>query len=219
MLIQDVLCDTLISPTALDYQKRVKQARSKSQDVSSAPILRGDQTVAIQDSQYYTVEFDLAIDGSALKLLQTPDHLLIVKKTHSCDVLTPLSPMADTNVSRFHFQTSSQKGAQVMSRQKVVGTTFHALPPYTEFAGQVDRSTQTPTLVGQALLLPEPKNAYDPHAVAVIAKLKSGKPFKIGYLGKNTPLQASITRPTLAKLAIVAYSENGDFNDSYLVEV
>ena len=216
MLIQNILTRTFTNPDALKYQEQIQKHQSTFQDVSQIPIARGEHAIAINQIQYNVSEFDIAVQGNVNKLFQTPEHLLVIETDKNYDVLTPIVSIKDTNVSWFRFQ-KTQKGDTQM--QKVVGTTFHNPPRYTQFEGKIDKKAQTPTLTGQAILLPEPDNKYDPNAVAVIAKLADGTAFKIGYLGKDTPLQKQIQKPVVAKLVIMAYSENGDLNDSYLVEV
>lgn len=80
--------------------------------------------------------------------------------------------------------------------EKVVGTTFRFKEQgekhYTEFAGVIDKTGDIPTLSGTAILMPEPDNAYDPNAVLVIAKMKDGSAFKLGYLPKGSKLQREI---------------------------
>lgn len=109
-----------------------------------------------------------------------------------------------------------------MIEEKVVGTTFafkeQGMKYYTDFAGTVV-DEGTPQLTGVAILMPDPTNKYDPHAVAVVAKLKNGKPFRVGYLARGSQLYESVKENVLARLIILAYSENGDYNDAYTVQV
>lgn len=220
MLISNILMREFTNPTALTYQQQIKLEMSQFKDANTSTIARGDYAIRINGVQYSADEFDKCVTGQTKSLFQTPSKLLVISNTENdYDVLTPIEPIEDTNVSLFMFKPKDEKGASTMKSQKVVGTTFNAPHYYKDFAGQVDPNGETPTLVGEAILMPEPTNQYDPNAVAVIAKMADGSPFKLGYLGKGTPMQAAIKAPTMAKLVVIAYSENGDYNDSYLVEV
>lgn len=70
----------------------------------------------------------------------------------------------------------------------------------------------------QALLVPEPRNPYDPKAVMILVKGPNGKPFKIGYIPKESSIKLLITRPIPADLAIFFYSlEDQNLSDSYKI--
>ena len=220
MLISNILTREFTNPAALARQQQIKLEMPQFKDVSASVIARGDYAIRINGIQYSVDEFDKCVTGQTKSLLQTPSKMLVISNTEDdYDVLTPIEPINDTNVSLFMFKSKDEKGVSTMKSQKVVGTTFNETHYYKDFAGQVDSDAGTPTLVGEAILMPEPTNQYDPNAVAVIAKMADGSPFKLGYLGKGTPMQAAIKAPTMAKLVVIAYSENGDYNDSYLVEV
>lgn len=100
---------------------------------------------------------------------------------------------------------------------KVVGTSFRPLPP-NKFIEILDKPFDidgVPTALAQAVLVPEPTNEYDPNAVQVVVKLNTGEAFPIGYIGKDDPWQARITKPVLATLRISDYSQVGNYNPSY----
>ena len=193
MLISNILTREFTNPTALTYQQQIKLEMSQFKDANTSTIARGDYAIRINGVQYSADEFDKCVTGQTKSLFQTPSKLLVISNTENdYDVLTPIEPIEDTNVSLFMFKPKDEKGASTMKSQKVVGTTFNAPHYYKDFAGQVDPNGETPTLVGEAILMPEPTNQYDPNAVAVIAKMADGSPFKLGYLGKGTPMQAAI---------------------------
>lgn len=121
---------------------------------------------------------------------------------------------------------------------KVVGTTNYVKPYidddlpfelYDENSPRYKEVSQDPNLlkeytsdldVGltQALLVPEPDNPYDPKAVMVLVKALNGKPFKLGYIPKDSSIKLLITRPTPADLAVFFYSlEDQNLSDSYKV--
>ena len=108
-------------------------------------------------------------------------------------------------------------------QSKIVGTTFRfqeqGAITFDDIAG-AKKTTENgvPVKVGQALLLPEPENKYDPHAVKVIAKLANGKTYDLGFLPKNSQAALAVTKPIIAKLLAYGYSTVGSYNDSYAVE-
>lgn len=107
--------------------------------------------------------------------------------------------------------------------QKVVGTTFafeEQRPlKIDDFDGTISNFDGTPQLIGSAVLMPQPDNKFDPNAVMVIAKLKDGSTFRIGYLPRGSELYESVKKPVLARLIVLGYSVVGDYNDEYSVQV
>lgn len=108
---------------------------------------------------------------------------------------------------------------------KVVGTTFRFEEQgpvhFDDFAGKVkpaQNQEDVPEKIGMAVLLPEPTNKYDPHAVQVIAKMKDGSTYFLGYLPKGSSACLSVKEPVLAKLFIYNYSSLGSYSDSFAVE-
>lgn len=99
---------------------------------------------------------------------------------------------------------------------KVVGTTFHPLPP-----GSLIKVIDTfdhdniPSALTKVILMPEPDNQFDPNAVAVVVELEHGEAFTIGYIGKEDPWQSRITTPTLAMMRITDYATAGNYNASF----
>lgn len=107
---------------------------------------------------------------------------------------------------------------------KVVGTTFRFEEQgpvhFDDFAGKVKLkgTSDVPTKIGLAVLYPEPDNKYDPNAVRVIAKMKDGSTYFLGYLPKGSSACLSVKEPILAKLFIYGYSSLGGYSDSFAVE-
>lgn len=101
--------------------------------------------------------------------------------------------------------------------EKVVGTTYREHPPVSELVGEIDKSGEIPIFTGQALLVPEPTNEYDPNAIAVVAQKKDGNVHHVGYLGKHTELYTKTKNITPAILRIFGYSTIG-LTDSFQVE-
>lgn len=199
-------------------------------DVSNEPIKRGDSRVEIHGRQYDVNEYDRCVQGAVSRLLVLdPAHLndnsytnyLIVEHAggEQFDAISAVDDILDTNVNTYKFTN----GAKTMAREKVVGTTFrfkeHGFKEFTEFAGSVENENGTPVLTGQAILLPEIDNQYDPDAIKVVAKMADGSAFHIGYLPRGSAMQKQIQTPTPATLIITAYSTNGDYNDAYAVEL
>lgn len=210
------------SPETSEIKKMILESHDLLTDISSQPIYRGDTTVSINDVMYNVDDYDQCVNGHTTNLYQTPDKQLIVRNGETYDVIMKTENKKDTNISKYLFIPARENGEKKMI-EKVVGTTFRFKEQgeknFTEFAGVIDKTGDIPTLQGRAILVPDPQNKYDPNAVMVIAQMKDGSAFHLGYLPKDSQLQQVIKTNTLAKLNIIAYSEGGDYNDSFLVEV
>lgn len=103
-------------------------------------------------------------------------------------------------------------------KEKVVGITFRPQPEFNTIKGEKKDANGVPYTIGQALLIPEPSNAYDPNAVAVVIELEDGGSAHIGYLPKGTQLYTDVTAPTLARVHAFNYDMVG-MNRSYKVEI
>lgn len=209
------------NPAILDIRKLIVESHSTLIDVTHEPIYRGDTTIRINGSTYNVDAYDQCVIGSTTNLYQTPDNQLIIRSGGRYDVIFTTNQTEDKNVTKYNFIPATDNGGKQMI-ENVVGTTFRFSEQgerhYTEFAGTIDNSGNVPTLTGKAILIPEPTNVYDPNAVLVIAQMKDGRAFNLGYLPKGSQLQQNIKSNTLAKLVITAYSEGGDFNDAFTVE-
>lgn len=208
--------------------KRCKQIIKNNErtNISHAVMTRGDNALEINNIQYDIDEVDACLDGHVVSLHHDKKHRLYFDTdTNNVHVVLPIKHQKDTNISTFTFQPSNQTaiGGESMSKltEKVVGTTFQEHKAYTEyFAVSEDVDHGATAITSVALLMPEPDNAYDPNAVMVIGKLKNGRPHPIGYLqsaAKGGQLQLKIKKPQQATLRIIAYSDSGDFNDTYIV--
>lgn len=190
-------------------------------NVSNDLIYRGEYTLTINNATYKASDYDTAVKGLANELLQSETNDLYIHNQDDTYIkISPIKAIDDVNVTKYKFKP---KGAISMISEKVVGTTFKFKEfgerNYTEFLGVDSNGTGTPVRTGKAILLPEPTNPYDANAIAVIAAMQNGKSFPLGYLARGSQLYNSIKSPTLAQLIITAYSEGGDFNDSYVVEI
>ena len=187
-------------------------------NVTSVDLFVGDHTIQILDNMYNVNDFYKHVQGDTTKLYQKDDYLIIVGDEIS--LIWAIDKIEDTNITALKLEP---KGKNNMTIEKVVGTTFtfqeHGNKHFEEFVGENVDCQATPTRVGQAILMPEPTNPFDANAIAVVVQMTDGKPFRLGYLSKTGLLYTKITAPTLAKLIITAYSEGGDYNDSYQVEV
>lgn len=210
------------SPETSEIKKMILESHDLLTDISSQPIYRGDTTVSINDVMYNVDDYDQCVNGHTTNLYQTPDKQLIVRNGETYDVIMKTENKKDTNISKYLFIPARENGEKKMI-EKVVGTTFRFKEQgeknFTEFAGVIDTTGDIPTLQGRAILVPDPQNKYDPNAVMVIAQMSDGSAFHLGYLPKGSQLQQVIKTNTLAKLNIIAYSEGGDYNDSFTVEV
>lgn len=102
---------------------------------------------------------------------------------------------------------------------KVAGTTFHQLPE-----GQYVRVNQTYNVDGiscadtDAILIPEPDNAYDPDAVKVMIPLENGQPFHIGYLPKDSELKYMVKHNYVATIMIKNFAlNNPQYSPSWII--
>lgn len=200
-------------------QKSIKDANLLN--VSNDIITRGDHVIEINNSQYDVEEVDTCFDGTILNLYQDTHHRLYLESDSDMHVVCPIKHQTDTNTSVFVFHP--KEGKNMTQTEKVVGTSFKEQKHHTDFFNRSETVKNGVTeIIGDAILMPEPDNPYDSYAVMVIAKLKNGKPHHIGYLKsaqKGGILQRKITHPQPAVLHITAYSDNGDFNDSYAVTI
>lgn len=212
--------------------KRCKQAIKNNErtNVSHAIMKRGDNALELNNIQYDIEEVDACLDGHIIGLYQDKKHRLYFDTdTDNVHVVLPIKHQKDTNISTFTFQPSENKmtgiGGEHMGKltEKVVGTTFQQHKDFSEyFATNEDVENGVTAITSIALLIPEPDNPYDPYAVMVVGKLKNGQPHQIGYLksaSKGGQLQLKIKQPQQAILRILAYSDNGDFHDTYTVTV
>ena len=209
-------------PDTQDIRNLILNENEKLIDVTNIPLFRGDNTISINHIAYDVNMYDQCVTGNTTKLYQTANNELIICNQEDYDVIYATNQTADRNVTKYQFIPAYQTGGTKMI-EKVVGTTFRFSEQgekhYTEFAGIEDKSGDVPTLTGKAILIPEPTNPYDPNAVLVIAQMKDGTAFNLGYLPKGSQLQQNVKSNTLAILHVTAYSEGGDFNDAFTVEV
>lgn len=225
MIIKNILTGEFNHKLAQSLQKSLQAQSVQKIDVTHSVIHRGDYAIRIGDysNQYNVDEFDTLVvgDASKIELITTPEfaNILLIHANHNNTALVPMKTVQDTNVTDYKLQI---KGDTNMI-EKVVGTSFsfkaNGDRHYTQFSGTDFQKDGIPSRKGQALLVPEPDNQYDANAVAVIAKMADGSPFHLGYLKKGGELYQKVTTPITAVLTIIAYSEGGDYNDSYTVEV
>lgn len=190
-------------------------------NVSKDVIYRGEHSVIINNITYNVNDYDAAVTGNSTALYQSKDkELVIANADGQYEKICPIDAFDDFNMTKYQFVP---KGETSMISEKVVGTTFkfkeYGERHYSQFAGVDSVENGIPVRTGQAVLLPEPQNQYDANAIAVVAAMADGSSFPLGYLGRGSTLYNEIKKPTLAKLVITAYSEGGDFNDSYVVEI
>jgi len=197
-------------------------------NVTHVIMKRGDNALEINNIQYDIEEVDACLDGHIVRLYQDKKHRLYFDTdTENVHIALPVKHQKDTNISTFTFQpkVDLSSGGEHMPTitEKVVGTTFQEHKDYSEyFAIREDIEHGVTSITSVALLIPEPDNPYDPHAVMVVGKLKNGQPHHVGYLQrseKGGQLQPRIKKPQQATLRILAYSDSGDFNDTYTVTV
>lgn len=210
--------------------KRCKQLIENNErtDVTHVIMKRGDNALEINNVQYDIEEVDACLDGTIISMHQDHKHRLYFDTVNdNVHIVLPIKHQKDTNISTFAFQprnTQTIGGEQMASiTEKVVGTTFREHKHYKEyFALNEDIENGVSAITTIALLIPEPDNAYDPNAVMVVGKLANGQAHQIGYLrsaARGGELQLRIKQPQQASLRILAYSDNGDFNDTYTVTV
>lgn len=210
--------------------KRCKQLIENNErtDVTHVVMKRGDNALEIRNVQYDIEEVDACLDGTIISIHQDHKHRLYFDTVNdNVHIVLPIKHQKDTNISTFAFQPRNAQtigGEQMASiTEKVVGTTFQEYKHYKEyFALNEDIENGVVAVTTIALLIPEPDNAYDPNAVMVVGKLANGQAHQIGYLRSATrggELQLRIKQPQQASLRILAYSDNGDFNDTYTVTV
>lgn len=107
-----------------------------------------------------------------------------------------------------------------MTKERVVGVTFVEQKPIVELVGKTVAPEEGDFGViefhTQALLVPEPTNEYDPTAVAVVIRTKSGEAHRVGYLARNSELKETIQGITPMNLVIYGYETIG-LSDSYVL--
>lgn len=109
-------------------------------------------------------------------------------------------------------------GIIMVTKIKVAGTTFHPIPKGARIAITKEEAVDNvPCAFTDAILLPEPTNAYDPEAVAVYIKMGDGSAFHLGYLPKTEPLKTQIKQTTLATILIKDYGQLGNYNASFVI--
>lgn len=217
--------DSVIAEPLEAYGKDTTTLLETSVDVTECIIARGDKYTVINNVTYRNEDYDYVVTGNAGLLLQHNSNLVVWYGGNDCSVITNVeNPEHDTNWSHYYFvpkKNGTGRGGASTMTEKVVGTTFRfpngQTPYYKLFDGTEVDANGTPGLTGTCVLVPEPDNQYDANAVMVIAKMADGKPLHIGYLPKGSQMQSQVTAPTPAILHIVAYSEGGDYNDSYTV--
>lgn len=244
MIIQNLMSTDDFSEYG-DYEKlcrRLKQNHEQLTDVTQEPFGRGDQTIVINNTTFSVHDFDMVVRGKTAKLYMTNTHELIVvnvEPTADMMIIMPIAAQKDTNfMTGYRFQPftdydDSKFKSRVLKKllmkeqtkrtitEKVVGTSFRPQPLFEDFAGTLstEPGDNAPVKISDALLIPEPNNPYDPHAVMVVAKLANNQPHHLGYLARGSYLQMHTHKPTKATLKITAYSTVGDYNDSYQVLV
>lgn len=244
MIIQNLISTDDFSEYG-DYEKlcrRLKQNHEQLTDVTQEPFGRGDQTIVINNTTFSVHDFDMVVRGKTAKLYMTNTHELIVvnvEPTADMTIIMPIAAQEDTNfMTGYRFQPftdydDSKFKSRVLKKllmkdqtkrtitEKVVGTSFRPQPLFEDFAGTLstEPGDNAPVKISDALLIPEPNNQYDPHAVMVVAKLENNQPHHLGYLARGSYLQMHTHKPTKATLKITAYSTVGDYNDSYQVMV
>lgn len=218
---------------------KVKRNQEPLTDVTLEKFSRGDLSLTICGHTYNAKEFDTVVKGFTAKLYQTSTGELVIvniKPEVDFHILTPeviddynvvfgfqFQPFTDYDDSLFKSRVLSQylmkEETKLAKTEKVVGTSFRTHRDIDEFFGDKIVVENVPTKKGVALLLPEPTNPYDPNAVMVVTKMVDGSQHHLGYLAKGSELQQTIKQPTVAELKIMAYSDAGDYNDSYTVTV
>ncbi len=177
-------------------------------------LKRGDNRIEIGDYQYMIDDFDSNVTGNVKQITQEDNGILHIDTI----TINPLpEKLEDTNVKKYRFIPRKS------ITEKVVGTSFRfkeqGNKSYYDFDGVESNEDGVPVIHGYAVLVPEPTNPYDSNAVMVIAKLKDGSAYHLGYLGKGSELQKKIKTNTLSELIIKGYSEVGSYNDSYEISV
>lgn len=196
-------------------------------DVTREPIIRGNHAVEICGIQYSAEQYDAAIESYNIVAMSQDNTCLYLEDENGTQVIQikPIDKINDTNTGYYRFVP---KGRNEMHIEKVVGTTFRFKETghryYDDFAGKDIEAPESgvPTRECPAILWPEPENAFDEHAVAVLMQqVSDGKPYKIGYLARGSELyNAMLKNPQrqATKVVISAYSETGDFNDTYAIK-
>ena len=96
--------------------------------------------------------------------------------------------------------------------EKFVVTTFYYVNPYDIYVKHEEDVVKN-TLTTLAILLKEPENPYDPQAISVYIKQHStGKPAKIGHIGRNSEIYNLINSSNSDKINAIL---NVDIYDDY----
>lgn len=106
MLIKGIMTHVFSNKEANAIKRELSNAKHLK-NVSNKPILRGDQTITINNHQYNRDEFDNAVTGNVTKLSQFNYKLIVFHdgKTDDFDVITPneITIENDTNVATYQF--------------------------------------------------------------------------------------------------------------------
>lgn len=168
-------------------------------------------------------------EGRVAKLYQTAGSILILvyitttDKLCDIDMISPIlgvepqkeavpiafTPYTDYNIYNYKSKVLKaylDKGVHNDIVEKVVGTTFRTQLSIQSYSGTIDDTSDVPILMGKAVLLPEPDNQYDSHAIAVVGETKTGAIHHIGYLARNSMIYNRVRAPTIATLRLIAYS-------------
>lgn len=243
VVIKNILSSTEITDDYVKLVNRIKHNQENLIDVTNESIGRGDNTMTINEHTYDVIDYDLAVQSKTARLFQTETGELlsvyIVLYTPitipDVDVITPIEPQEDTHfnhgyrfqaytdyddkktASKVHKKLVEKDSTKMEITEKVVGTSFREQHAFTDFAGDISNKDNVPVMHSQALLMPEPKNPYDPNAIMVIAKLEDGSPAHIGYVGRDSELYQLVEAPTPVKLTIMGYAEVGSYNNSFTI--
>lgn len=215
-------------------------------DISEEIFTRGDKAVSISGHTYNVLEWDTVILGYTAKLFQTSGgHLFGINIYPELDFFLITKDdfiSADTNATSYRFTPFTQYNVKDYKSkvvkaylqpkpefsnkvtEKVVGTTFTEHHDITDFTGEdvTNPGDTVPVKEVPALIIPDPNNQYDSGALAVVTQLTDGSAFRLGYIGKSTDpksLYQTIKSPIQARVIVTAYSDAGDYNDSYHVTV
>lgn len=100
---------------------------------------------------------------------------------------------------------------------KVAGTTFHKVPAAGIDIKREYMENGVPCADTDAILLPEPENAYDHEAVKVMVPLRDRQAFHIGYIPKDHPVKTMVKGVTKASMSIKDYAQVSNINASFVI--
>lgn len=210
-------------------------------DVTYSTIARGIHKVIINNQSYSISEFDSNVTGQASGLFQSSDgtlHIVTYQENHTItttainalvddvtdDAITQGFRFVPTNRERMEQLMTDNQNLETQPTSfanvdKVAGSTFHPLAPEQKIKiiRELAPENDIPRAIAQAVLMPEPTNAYDPEAVQVIVSLTDGSAFVLGYLPKTSVQKSKIKAPTLAEVTIINYAATTNYNNSYHV--